>query len=324
MERFSNNAVTVTTALIDGASNPVSISVNNASIFPSAGNFRIMVDSEIMLVTSVSGNNFTATRAMEGTQQVAHEPGSTIRHIFTAGALNQAFADSVKTGPINNLPSNARAGDMYICTNSPYLMVYDGSGWLYFVNGYKVKPPSVGDFTWVNQGTATMSSVYGGIFLQDLTANSNSVDLASIVRPTPTPPYSIVWGFYTYFEAQPYGLTGPVFYNSGNTKMVSFRYGTSSSMGLEIVYERYNTPTSSVSSTITYGADCFVAHPMFIKVTDDGSMRRFYLGSHPYFFPTEYYSISNTDHMTPDYYGFHVNTFNKKQAVHIVHFDEQT
>jgi hypothetical protein len=323
-ERFSNYAVTTTTALIDGVTDPVSITVDNASMFPDDGNFRVLIDSEIMLVTSVAGNSFTAVRAVEGTQITAHEPGSIIRHIFTAGALNTAFTESVKTGPINNLPSEARAGDMYICTDTVYSMVHDGTDWMYFVNGYKVTPPAPGDFTWVNQGTATMSSTYGGVLLADLTTAGGNYDLACIVRPTPTPPYSVVWGFYYFFEAQHFGLTGPILYDSGSGKIVLLRWGTGNNSVTEILYERMNSVSSPNNAAFVYGGDSFVAHPMFMKMTDDGSMRRYYIGPHPYFFPIEYYSISNTDFMIPDYYGFHVNAYNRKQNVHIIHFEEQT
>ena len=60
-EQFANNAQsTLTAAITAGAT---SLTVQSAAAFPSSPQFRILIDSEILLVTAVSGNTFTVTRA---------------------------------------------------------------------------------------------------------------------------------------------------------------------------------------------------------------------------------------------------------------------
>jgi hypothetical protein len=87
LEQFSNNAVTTLDGAVDGSTNPVSVTVDDASDFPTSGNFRIIIDTEILLVTAVAGNVFTCTRAQEGTTIAAHSDGAAVTHLLTAASL---------------------------------------------------------------------------------------------------------------------------------------------------------------------------------------------------------------------------------------------
>jgi hypothetical protein len=60
-ELFANNAATTLSAAITTAV-ATTLTVTSATAFPSTGNFRVRVDSEIMLVTGVSGTTFTITQ----------------------------------------------------------------------------------------------------------------------------------------------------------------------------------------------------------------------------------------------------------------------
>lgn len=95
-EQFSNRAQTT---LNGGISNVTeTIVVTSASAFPATGNFRILIDSEIILVTSVAGNTFTCTagRGAESTTAAAHSNGATVTHVLTAGALDTGIDDRVE------------------------------------------------------------------------------------------------------------------------------------------------------------------------------------------------------------------------------------
>jgi hypothetical protein len=88
-ERFANNAATTLDTTIDA--DDTSVIVDDASLFPTAGNFRIRIDDEIMLVTAVAGATFTVTRAQESTSGASHTSGATVRHVLTAAALSVAI-----------------------------------------------------------------------------------------------------------------------------------------------------------------------------------------------------------------------------------------
>lgn len=90
-ERFANNASTTLNGSINNSTTTVVVS--SAVGFPTSGNFRILVDSELMLVTAVSGNTFTVTRAIESTGAASHTSGVNITHIITAGGLGQYLSE---------------------------------------------------------------------------------------------------------------------------------------------------------------------------------------------------------------------------------------
>ena len=69
MENFANNFVTTLAAAI-GATD-TSVQVDSSAGSPAA-NFRILIESEYMLVTAKSGNTWTVTRGIEGSIAIAH------------------------------------------------------------------------------------------------------------------------------------------------------------------------------------------------------------------------------------------------------------
>jgi hypothetical protein len=95
-EFFANQAQSsLTSGITAGAT---TLTVASAASFPAQGNFRIVVGSEVMLVTYVSNNVFTVTRAAEaygGVQSAAaHNAGDTVTHVGTAavaGMIAQVF-----------------------------------------------------------------------------------------------------------------------------------------------------------------------------------------------------------------------------------------
>lgn len=84
-EQFANRPITTLNGGIDGV--VTSLVVQDSSLFPLTPQFRILVESEYMLVTEVTGNTFTVTRGVEGSSNVPHANGLPVIHILTAGAL---------------------------------------------------------------------------------------------------------------------------------------------------------------------------------------------------------------------------------------------
>lgn len=85
LEQLTNKAAsTLSAAITSGAT---SLTVASAAAFPTNGNFRVIVDNEIMLVTAVSGTTFTVTRGAESTTAASHASGAAITHVLTAASL---------------------------------------------------------------------------------------------------------------------------------------------------------------------------------------------------------------------------------------------
>ncbi len=92
-ELLANNAQTTLSAAIT-TTGATTLTVTSASAFPATGTFRVLVDSELMSVTGVSGTTFTVTRGVEGTSAATHTSGATISQVITAAGLLAAGAAS--------------------------------------------------------------------------------------------------------------------------------------------------------------------------------------------------------------------------------------
>lgn len=129
MEQIANNASTTLSGSVNGSSNPVTLTVSSASGFPSSGNFRIIIDSEILLVTAVSGTSWTCTRAQDGTTIAAHSSSTAVTHILTKSALQNVINEFFGVGTYANRPAAGFAGRKYFATDGPYTYVDDGTQW---------------------------------------------------------------------------------------------------------------------------------------------------------------------------------------------------
>lgn len=197
-ELFKNFAQTTTTASINNTSNPVTFSVSDPTTFPSGGNFRIIIGSEILLVTSVSGSNFTASRAQEGTSIASHSSGSVITHILTAQSLKNIVGDFNLVDTYSNRPTAGVPGRIFRTTTSPGVYWRDnGTTWDMYFNDYGPLNPSISDFTtWVNQSSTTATVDFtNGIYTlscaSDANTNGRTEDLALRVKTAPSTPWTL-------------------------------------------------------------------------------------------------------------------------------------
>jgi hypothetical protein len=133
-ETFANDAESTLNGAID--SNQTAILVDDGSVFPSTGNFRVLCGTEIMHCTARSGNTLTVNRAIEGTTGVAHSSGATIIQSLTVDALLRAGQDNVP---------------LYGCTSRPPFGLYDASGGI--INS--------SHFTVVNQNATVITDLFG-------------------------------------------------------------------------------------------------------------------------------------------------------------------
>jgi hypothetical protein len=86
-EQLANNALTTLAAAIDA--DDTTLTVASHAAFPATAQFRVLIHSELLLVTAGAGSaTWTVTRGIEGTTPAPHAIGSSIAHVLTAGALD--------------------------------------------------------------------------------------------------------------------------------------------------------------------------------------------------------------------------------------------
>lgn len=89
VELFSNNASTTLNGLVDSV--VTSLVVTSAALFPVAvtgvSQFRIIIESEILIVTNTAGLTWTVTRGAEGTTAAGHATGIAVVQIISGGGV---------------------------------------------------------------------------------------------------------------------------------------------------------------------------------------------------------------------------------------------
>ncbi len=98
-EQFANNAQTSLNGAITATA--TTLTVASASGFPSSAQFRILIDSELMIVTAGAGTTtWTVTRGAEGTTTAAHANQATVSQVLTVGGLENLDASYIGTGEL--------------------------------------------------------------------------------------------------------------------------------------------------------------------------------------------------------------------------------
>jgi hypothetical protein len=94
VELLANLAASALSADITSTS-ATTLTVTSATGFPAAvtgtSQFRILIGTEIMIVTNVSGTTFTVTRGAESTTAATHSSGDPVTHVVTAGVFQAMF-----------------------------------------------------------------------------------------------------------------------------------------------------------------------------------------------------------------------------------------
>lgn len=138
-EQFANNAATTLSgnggSITSGAT---SLIVASASQFPTSGNFRIIIGSEIIIVGAVSGTTFSSlTRGAENTTAASHNDGDAVTCILTAGSIAAILSALTPQGrltltsgtPFLSSSVTAATTVYYTPAVGDWVKLYDGSSW---------------------------------------------------------------------------------------------------------------------------------------------------------------------------------------------------
>jgi len=268
-ERFANGGLSSLSAGIDNAT--TSLTVASAVGFPTGGNFRIVIDSEIMLVTSVQGQTFTVTRGAEGTTAASHLAAAAVFHVLTAGSLAQRDSDQFATGAIANCDAAGQAGRLYMPTEG--LVSQDNGSFWDMMPYHRFTPPVSTNFTWVNQGTSTVADTKGMMVLSPCSVASGD-SLRVLVQTAPAPPYEFTVAMLVqnplYAGSWQIGQFGICWRESASGKLLTFGWG-SNNYPLNFSYAQWTNPTTLSASQFTVQAP--LHHLFWIRFSDDGTNR---------------------------------------------------
>ena len=228
------------------SSGDLSLVVTSATGFPGSGNFRIRIDSEIILVTAVSGTTFTIQRGQEGTTAASHANSAVVNHYLTAGALDAIRANINSQGTYASIPSSAKAGDVYSCSDRNLRFVYSGSAWIPYygteqgndLTGYTYTTYSSVSATLTSSQPITMKKAGSGGYYRSPNITVPGTSATIVWRGVMMPTLNADWWF------------APILLiSTSNNKAVNYgwNYATASRAGV-----RYTISGTTLSVSTTY------------------------------------------------------------------------
>jgi hypothetical protein len=261
----------------------------------------------------VQGRTFTVARAQEGTSASSHSADAAVFHVLTAGALAQRDIEQFATGAIANRDAPGQAGRLYLPTDG-FLSQEDGSAWnsLPF---WRMTPPVIGDFTWVNQGTSTVTT-RGGMMVLEPQGVASGENLRLLVKAAPATPYKITVAMlaqscnYTAGDVEQFGVC---WRESGSGKLICYGFNSGQYYSLYFRSQQWTNPTTISSSILSFRATRH--HPLWLRFGDDGTNRLVEISNDGLSFEPVAAPQSRTTFITADQVGVFANSWNTSYGI---------
>lgn len=306
-ETFANNANTTLNGGINNST--TTLTVASSTGFPSAtspNQFRIIIDSEIMIVTAISGTTWTVTRGAESTTAVSHSSGAPVAHIVTAGALGaftQGSGGGSTRGAYASRPAAGNAGNTYYATDAPYVSEDNGTSWQNFGPIWALTPPVDANYSWVLQQTGVASNTTNGCLTLTCTPGGGTWGIKTQAVPGSTPWTISIMMLATLYPTNGSAGAGLCLYDNVGHGMIGFYWICySGSNGSRLKADKYTGANSSPSYNGSYSNDFnsyFSPSPInWMQINNDGTHLNYNYSADGYNWTTML-QTSNTDYITP-------------------------
>jgi hypothetical protein len=251
-----------------------------------SGQSDVVADSSTDTLTLVAGTNVTIT-TNAGTD--------TVTIAATGGG---GGGDSTTTAAHASRPAVSNDGNLFLPNDGFYIDRDTGSVWQSWGPIFPMTPPVDGDFTWDNQGSASVVTTNGGICLSSPT--SGSVNLRVRHKTAPATPYTITAGFLAALNAEGPQMAGVCFRQSSDGKLVVV--GASLYLNAPtILVQKFTTSTAySANYVLPVG---YVGGLIFLRIADDGANRITSVSTDGINFVT-LHTVGRTDFLTANQVGF--------------------
>jgi len=283
----------------------------NATVWP-AGERPIPSNAEIIRITNIAADTFSITRAQEGTVARAIVAGDQIAATLTQKSLTDIEAqlggggNVTSTGPLATPPGAPASGDLYLPNNAGFLQRYSGAAWIPWGPLFPLTLPIDGDFAWINQGGASISTATGAILL---TAPTNAgVGWRLRVKAAPATPYTITACFLASPLNMDFHQWGLFFRQSSNGRLHGFTIQTNGETLQPFSNSvKYSAPTTFDSM---YNQRRFrPGNLVWLRIEDTGVNRVCWFSADGLNW-SGHSSIGRTDFLTADQVGFGANPEN--------------
>lgn len=162
--------------------------------------------------------------------------------------------------------------------------------------------PIDADFSWINQGTSTITDQGGSLAL----VGQSGGGLRIRKKSAPSAPYTIDIAYLCNGPNVDFISAGFCWRQSSDSKLVTWGYNVAAATCAFQLFKYTNETTFSANySTMSIRAG--FGQPFFVRAEDDATLRRVYFSSDGQNW-TLWHSVSRTDFMTADEVGFFVSS----------------
>ena len=313
-EQITNNVPTKLSAAVT-TTGQTTFQVASGLNFPKVGNFRIMIGSEICIVTNVTQNSFvpatwTVTRAAEGTTASTYAIDTPINFVITQSSLRNWFSmDTRQTGTIATHPLYPpEKGDFFVPSDSFYTMVaFDGVSWKFLINGKAMTPPNFSDNVWTLESPDTNFTYASTYKAPILYSSAPAYSIHSFYRPIPATPYNMTIACVPHLTVTNYMTTG-LCWRSSTGQYCLFGHGINNGSSQWWRYYNWNSYTS-YSGDISNGnppPSWYHGSVVWMRIRDDGTNRLAQFSGNGINWTT-LGSTGRTTFLTPTYFGVHLS-----------------
>lgn len=246
VEQLANNAQTTLNGGIN--SSVTTLTLASASSFPTSGVFRILIGTEILKVTAVSGTTLTVARGSEGTTPASHSSGDAVTAIQTAASVRALMLDA--------------------SGHPPYAY------------------PFLADFAFVNQGGAAADDDDRGIYLTGPASAADSLRI--LKQAAPSTPYTLTTKVVPNLpQPAQFLLVGIGFRENATGKLSTLSLASGSGSDAFLSREHWNNPTSfnATPSSVNTPYRAWITQP-WLRLRHDGTNLYFDYSSDGYKFYT--------------------------------------
>lgn len=302
-EGYANNATSTLSGNITSGATSLSVQAGDGAKFP-ASDFDIVIGTEIIHVGSRSTDTFNSlTRGAQSTTAAAHNNTDPVKHVLTRDALKRLGTVIHDTGAQGSRPSASLEGRLYLPNDGSDISRDTGALWQPWGPIYPLTAPIDGDFAWVNQGGATVSTANGGILLRAPAATGDNLRIRK--KAAPATPYTITVCIRALAFAKQFLGYGLLFRDAGG-KVAVFGWSGEGTGLSSLVVNKFNSATSFNSQ---YVAVPTIDQPMFLRIADDGTDRICSVSPDGYNWVVVH-QVGRTDFLTATEVGFGINALN--------------
>ncbi len=203
-------------------------------------------------------------------------------------------ADIVLTDAYGSRPAAATEGRLFLPNNGFYIERDTGSIWAPWGPIFPMTPPVSGDFAWINQGGASVSTTNGGVYL--LAPANAGVSMRIRKKAVPSTPYVITAAFLFAATSQDNNSFGLGWRQSSDGKLAAINYSAGS--GSDLLRSTYYTDHNTVSSTVVNKL-WKLRGVVWFRIAEDASNRTVSWSLDGQNF-IQYHQVGRTTHITAD------------------------